>query len=176
MSNSTFTKDFMDLSNYLRGFAMKLTNDNSRAQDLFQETALKAFRNQDRFQKDTNMKAWLCRIMKNSFINQYRDKKRKKKLKEKSDDLFFIKRYETGIDNQGESNIETKEILQMIEDLEDMYKIPFLMVYQGYNYLEIQDALGNLPLGTVKSRIHQARKILKYKINTKNNYQTKQLV
>lgn len=168
MNNSTFTQDFVALSSYLKGFAFTLTKDYNSAQDLFQETALKAFRHKDSFQKNTNMKAWLSRIMKNSFINQFRKKKKRKNILDVAEISSIQHQIKNKVLNEGEVNIEVKEILQMIDDLDEWYRTPFLLVYQGYRYHEIQKILKDVPLGTIKSRIHHARRILKQKIRSKN--------
>ena len=61
-------------------------------------------------------------------------------------------------------NIKIQELTKMVDSLPDTYRTPFLMAYQGYQYDEISDAMGGLPMGTVKSRIHLARKQLKQQI------------
>ena len=81
-----------------------------------------------------------------------------------SDNLFYLNSGKNTISNHAESNIMMKEIIGMVEDLEESIKIPFLMHYQGFKYQEIADHL-DLPLGTVKSRIFFARKELKELIN-----------
>ena len=75
MNATQFTCDFNSLSKYLRAFALKLTKDAHLAEDLYQDTALRAFAYRDKFVAATNMKAWLCTIMKNTFINEFRKKK-----------------------------------------------------------------------------------------------------
>jgi len=166
MSTTQFVQDFDSLSNYLRGFAMNLAKDKTMADDLFQETALNAFRHKDKFRKDTNMKAWLSTIMKNSFINQYRKRQRRSKIYQRATvrEGYSSSLSGKSIHNEGEVNISVEEITKLIDRLDENFRIPFLMTYQGYKYEEIQAAMGDAPMGTIKSRIHQARKILKKQI------------
>ena len=163
-TNHQFTQDFTALSSYLRGFAMKLTRDKNVAEDLFQETALSAFKHQNKFKKDTNMKAWLSTIMKNSFINLYRKNQRRNEIQDETTGSYFLNSFEGTASNDGEMNINIDEITNLIDQLDEGLRKPFLMAYQGYQYDEIQTAMGNLPMGTVKSRIHHARRILKSRI------------
>jgi RNA polymerase sigma-70 factor (ECF subfamily) len=102
--------------------------------------------------------------MKNIFINNYRKKIKANTIMDATDNLYYINSGKNAIANGAESNIMMKEIITMIEALEESIKIPFLMHYQGFKYQEIADQL-DLPLGTVKSRIFFARKELKGLIN-----------
>ena len=165
MKNVQFAQEFEHHRNYLNGFAMKLTRDRNAANDLFQETALKAFRYQNKFISNTNLKAWLSTIMKNSFINQYQKHKRRNEIQDATSGDFYLNTGGSTAFNEGEMNMNIREITSIIDTLDDNLRIPFLMSYQGYQYNEIQKALGNLPIGTIKSRIHQARKKLKTRIN-----------
>ena len=164
MQKLQFVQEFETHSNYLKGFAMKLTRDKNRADDLFQDTALSAFRYQNKYLANTNIKAWLSTIMKNSFINQYRKQKRRNEIQDTSAENFYLNESKEVIENDGEMMVNMKEIFKIIDDLDEAYRIPFLMAYQGYQYDEIQKAMGGLPMGTIKSRIHNARKILKGKV------------
>lgn len=169
MTANNFLQNFNTHSNYLKAFAMKLTRDKNSADDLFQETALSAFRHQSKFENNTNMKAWLCTIMKNSFINFYRKNKRRSEVQDFSKDEYLINSSHNTIGNEGEINVNVDELTAIIDNLDEGYRVPFLMAYQGYQYDEIEEAMGNLPMGTVKSRIHHARRILKEKINALYN-------
>lgn len=164
MKKFKFIQEFEKHSSYLHNFAMKLTRDKNKAEDLYQDTALSALRHQNKFIPHTNFKAWLATIMKNSFINQYRKHKRRNELQDHTPDNYYLNASEATIPNTGEMNINIQEITKIIDSLDDTYRIPFLMTYKGYQYDEIQKALGNIPIGTVKSRIHHARRILKSKI------------
>ncbi len=164
MRNFQFIQEFEKHSKYLNNFAMKLTKNKSKADDLYQDTALSALRHQNKFTPHTNFKAWLATIMKNSYINQYRKHKRRNEMQDNTADNFYLNTSEKTIPNTGEMNINIQEITKIIDSLDETYRIPFLMTYEGYQYEEIQRALGNIPIGTVKSRIHHARRILKNKI------------
>ena len=160
MDLNKFIVQFNIHTPYLRGFAMKLASDKFRAEDLFQDTAVNAFRHWQKFRPDTNMKAWLSTIMKNVFLNQFRKRSRQLELQDTSEDAYLLNNSKT-VENEGESNMIMTEITKVIDSLEEDLRTPFLMAYQGYQYDEICQKLGNIPMGTIKSRIHTARKILK---------------
>lgn len=163
MSTNNFLLEFNALSGYLRSFALKLTNDAHAAEDLFQDTALRAFKHQDKFSSDSNLKAWLCTIMKNTFINNFRKKKRRGQILGDTKNLTFMDPESMSARNEGEGNVLIEELQDLIDTLDDNLREPFLMAYQGYKYEEICQHL-SLPVGTVKSRIFCARKELKYQI------------
>jgi RNA polymerase sigma-70 factor (ECF subfamily) len=148
------------MSSVLHAFAYNLTKNVEDAKDLYQETAYRAITNQDKFRPGTNLKAWLFTIMKNIFINNYRKKSKAKTIMDSTDNLYYINSGSITINNTAESNIMMKELIKMVEELDNSIKVPFLMHYQGFKYQEIADQL-DLPLGTVKSRIFFARKELK---------------
>lgn len=160
MSQLEFHTRLDNMSSVLHAFAYNLTKNVEDAKDLYQETAYRAITNQDKFRPGTNLKAWLFTIMKNIFINNYRKKSKAKTIMDSTDNLYYINSGSITINNTAESNIMMKELIKMIEELDDSIKIPFLMHYQGFKYQEIADQL-DLPLGTVKSRIFFARKELK---------------
>lgn len=164
MSTVEFNRQFNNMASLLHSFAYNLTKNVEDAKDLYQETAFRAMTNQDKFRAGTNLKAWLFTIMKNIFINNYRKKVKSNTIIDSSDNLFYLNSGTGLISNDAESNIMMKEIIAMVENLEESIKIPFLMHYQGFKYQEIADDL-DLPLGTVKSRIFFARKELKELIN-----------
>lgn len=163
MTNATFVQEFNSISSHLRGFAMKLTRDLSQAEDLFQETALRAFRYQSKYESNTNLKAWLSTMMRNLFINDYRKHKKQQENKE-AKEIYYQNFLGASASNAGELGVDIREIEGVINDLDDMYRVPFLLFYEGYKYDEIQKTLAPVPLGTIKSRIHIARKILKKKL------------
>lgn len=160
MSQLDFHTRLNDMSTVLHAFAYNLTKNVEDAKDLYQETAYRAITNQDKFRPGTNLKAWLFTIMKNIFINNYRKKSKAKTIMDSTDNLYYINSGSITINNIAESNIMMKELIKMIEELDNSIKVPFLMHYQGFKYQEIADQL-DLPLGTVKSRIFFARKELK---------------
>ncbi|MBX7201554.1 MAG: sigma-70 family RNA polymerase sigma factor [Bacteroidia bacterium] len=159
MSALEFNTEILNLSKPLKYFALNLTSNNEDANDLTQETILKAISNRHRFAEQTNLKAWLYTIMKNIFINNYRRKQKSNTLLDTTKDLYFINIPQHTGDVAPESKYAEREILGTIERLEDAYKVPFMMYFDGYKYKEIADYL-DLPIGTVKSRIFLARRQL----------------
>jgi len=166
MTSSKFNQQFNKLTPMLHSFAFKLTNNMPDAGDLFQETAFRAMKNQNKYKAGTNLKAWLFTIMKNIFINDYRKKKRANTIIDTTDNRHFINSGKVAVVNKANSNIMVGELKKMIGQLEEAIKIPFMMYFSGYRYQEIADHL-NIPLGTVKSRIFFARKELKKLVNTR---------
>ncbi len=160
MSQADFYDRFDQMSNLLHSFAYNLTKNVEDAKDLYQETAFRAMTNRDKFRPGTNFKAWLFTIMKNIFINNYRKKTKANTIMDSTDNLYYLNSGSAIISNGAESNIMMKELITMIDELDDSIRIPFLMHYQGFKYQEIAEHL-ELPLGTVKSRIFFARKELK---------------
>ncbi|GAB5552623.1 MAG: RNA polymerase sigma factor [Saprospiraceae bacterium] len=160
MSQLEFHTKLDNMSSVLHAFAYNLTKNVEDAKDLYQETAFRAITNQDKFRPGTNFKAWLFTIMKNILINNYRKKTKANTIMDSTDNMYYINSGSITINNKAESNIMMKELIKMIEELDDSIKVPFLMHYQGFKYQEIADQL-DLPLGTVKSRIFFARKELK---------------
>ena len=172
MTEKEFTTNFDALSPSLRSFAFNLTKDSEESKDLYQETAVRAMTNRDKFRAGTNLKAWLFTIMKNIFINNYRKKSKVNTIIDSTDNLYFINSSSTIISNGAGTNILMDELGKMIDDLDESIKVPFQMHYEGFKYQEIADHL-DLPLGTVKSRIFFARKALKKAIKLQyGNYST----
>lgn len=163
MSTLEFDKKFEGLTDSLNAFAYNLTKNTEDARDLYQETAIRAITNRDKFRPDTNFKAWTFTIMKNIFINNYRKKIKANTIIDSTDNLYFINSGGSLIENDANRNILIKELHKMIDALDDSIRIPFVMHFEGYKYQEIADTF-DLPLGTVKSRIFFARKALKEKI------------
>lgn len=160
MTAAEFSQQFDQLSTKMYGFALKLTQNQERAKDLMQETALKAYRHRDKFRTGTNFRAWVSTIMRNTFINDYRRRKKRQKVSEPIEEFTFALESKTIISNQGEMNLRLEEIAGMLDELSDLYRVPFLMHFRGYEYKEIAVHL-DIPIGTVKSRIFIARKKLK---------------
>ncbi len=163
MNTNNFTLEFTSLAHHLRAFAYTLTRDTSSAEDLFQETALRAFRHKEKYSANTNMKAWLSTIMKNAFINSFRRKKRQRALQDTTVEGVLLNSSDQSVLNNGEENLRLRELYRIIDDLDEGLKRPFLLAYEGYKYQEIHEIMG-LPIGTIKSRIFMARKEMKAKI------------
>jgi RNA polymerase sigma factor (sigma-70 family) len=161
MSALQFNQKLLSLENNLKYYALSLTSDRDRAFDLLQETFLKALTYQDKFSEDTNFKAWVYTIMKNTFINDYRKALKSRNSSSGSNSEFHLKIAKDQVYPSADSFYYTNEIEKSISALEDEYRIPFQMFLDGYKYKEIAEKL-ELPLGTVKSRIFFTRKKLTY--------------
>lgn len=157
MSIQEFDALVVNHAESIRPYAITLTRDNETAQDLCQETLYKALAHRSQYQPGSNIKAWLCTIMRNIFINDYRRAGRKKTI---TGSLQY-----TGRNNQlhQADRVLLKEINEAIYGLPGIFKTACQLYLQGFKYHEIAVAL-NEPLGTIKSRIHFARKLLKKQI------------
>ena len=163
MNSITFKKDLVGVQNDLLRFAYKLTSDREEANDLLQETSLKALDNEDKYMPDTNFKGWIYTIMRNIFINNYRKVVRSATIIDQTEDLYHLNLpQESGLDTP-EGAFAAGEINDAINSFSDDYRIPFSMHVAGYKYNEIAEKM-NLPLGTVKSRIFFARQRLQKKL------------
>jgi RNA polymerase sigma factor (sigma-70 family) len=164
MTALEFSYTLAKMSKSLKPFALKLTRDTEEANDLLQETVLKAFTNREKFTDGTNLKAWLYTIMKNTFITNYQRMVRRGTFVDTTDNLHYINSSNTVIENNVYGDFTMKDIFVAIDDLDDAHKTPFMMHYKGFKYHEIAAKL-DIPIGTVKNRIHIARKLLKDKLN-----------
>ena len=163
---SDFEKEAIPHMNALFNFALRMTGDEDDADDLVQETYLKAFRFFDKFEKGTNCRAWLFRILKNSYINDYR-KVTKEPSKVDYDDVQNF--YETIKSDEVNSshyemdafnNLLDDEISTAIKSLpEDFRTVIILSDIEGFTYEEIAGFV-DIPVGTVRSRLHRARKMM----------------
>ncbi len=158
-----FNHAIFKTSKSLKPFAVRLTKDYEDANDLLQDTLMKAFLNRDKYATGTNLKAWLYTIMKNTFITNYQRMIRKNTFIDTTDNLHYINTFESSIDNQAYSAFAMDDINKAVDSLEETYKSPFMMHFRGFKYHEIAQKL-NIPIGTVKNRIHIARKELKDKL------------
>ena len=164
MTTLEFSYSLTKLSTSLKPFALKLTRDMDDANDLLQDTMVKAFTNKDKFTDGTNLKAWLYTIMKNTFITNYQRMIRRGTFVDTTENLHFLNSGSAVIENGVFGDFTMKDITKAIDNLDEVYKSPFLMHYRGFKYHEIAIKL-NIPIGTVKNRIHIARKILKDDLN-----------
>ena len=159
-SNATnFSNQLVSHRDSLQYFAFTLTKNMEDANDLVQETMLKALIYESKFKEDTNLKAWLYTIMKNIFINNYRKEKKMRLIFDGSADLYYLNIPETNKQYDPEKKMEQKEVVKKMEALQKDFQEPLKMFFEGYKYKEIADEL-NIPIGTVKSRIFIARKKL----------------
>jgi RNA polymerase sigma factor (sigma-70 family) len=160
MSTQEFNSMVINNAEGLKPFAITLTKDHEAAQDLYQETLFKALAHKDKYQPGTNIRAWLCTIMRNVFINEYRRNERKRVI---IDAVQYAEKNNT-YTLSAERNVRLKEINTAIYNLPVIFKNACVLYLQGYKYNEIAMAL-NEPLGTIKSRIHFARKLLQKQID-----------
>lgn len=159
MRTANFAQDLLSVQTELLNFAYKLTADREEANDLLQETSLKALDNEDKYTAETNFKGWIYTIMCNIFINNYRKALRDQTYVDQTDNQFYLNQ---NIDIEGDStegSYDLKEMRRIVNALPKEYRIPFSMYVSGFKYREIADKLG-LPLGTVKSRIYFTRQKL----------------
>ncbi len=156
----------------LRTYALHFTHDNEDADDLVQDTLLKAITYYNKFAEGTNLKGWLYTIMKNTFINNYRRITKINTLVTKSDEITSANLFFSSTNNDATGKFVMDDIKKAMRNLSDDYKVPFNMYFEGYKYHEIADYL-TIPIGTVKTRIHVARKLLKSQLKPyERNIQT----
>ena len=165
-----FTDQTMDIMPSLYSAALRMTRNPADAEDLVQETYLKAYRAWDSFQQGTNLKAWLYRILTNTFINSYRSKKRRPDETEldEVEDLYLYRRL-GGLEAAKSNRSAEDEVLDLfteddvkkaIEALPESFRIAVLLAdVEGFSYKEIAE-IQDIPIGTVMSRLHRGRKAL----------------
>ncbi len=159
MKSLSFRKELIGSQEELLRFAYKLTSDREEAQDLLQETSLKALDNEDKYIPNTNFRGWIYTIMRNIFINNYRKVVREQTFVDKTDNLYHLNLpQDSGLDSASGA-YDLKQMHKIVNALPDEYKVPFTMHVSGFKYREIADKL-DLPLGTVKSRIFFTRQKL----------------
>lgn len=157
---SSFKSMVFAMQSNLMAFAMKLTLNKEEAQDLVQDTNLKALKNEAKFVDASNPRGWMLTIMRNIFINNYRRSTRENTVFDTSDDGYLLNLpQESGMLNP-EGAFALGEITSIIEKFPEDYRQPFNLHVAGYKYEEIADKL-RMPLGTVKSRIFTIRKQLR---------------
>ena len=162
MNKDEFIVSFTKHKAKFLGTAIKLTASKEDANDLMQETFYKAYKNLPSFKTGSNFGAWVSTIMRNTFINDYRIQKRNYsltgKINKNKDNIM-----PQSTSNKGESNQMVAELMDLVNELKEDNKIPFLLHYAGYKYDEIATRL-DIPIGTIKSKIFYARKYLKASI------------
>ncbi|MBN1299934.1 MAG: sigma-70 family RNA polymerase sigma factor [Melioribacteraceae bacterium] len=173
--NTQIYRDFEELviphKEALHNFAFKMTKNQLDAEDLVQDTLLKAFRFFEKFEKGTNIKAWLFMIMKNTFINLYRKVSKQPAQVDYEDIQNFYDdvapedvKYEHTTDDAF-SRMMPDEISDAISNLQEDYRtVIILSDIEGYTYEEIAEFIDR-PVGTVRSRLHRARKMLYAKLH-----------
>src|SRR5580658_1294194 len=167
---ATFADQAMGFMSSLYTAALRMTRNPADAEDLVQETYLKAYRAFGSFQEGTNLKAWLYKILTNTFINSYRSKKRRPEQTELDDveDLYLYRRL-GGLEAVSAGRSAEEEVLEhftegdvkaAVESLPEQFRMAVLLAdVEGFSYKEIADIL-DIPIGTVMSRLHRGRKAL----------------
>lgn len=164
MSIVNFDQMLLNNTEFLKPFAITLTRDQEQAKDLMQETLYRALANKEKYNVGTNVKAWLYTIMRNIFINNYRRRSKQQTIFDSTPDDFLLNLSQGAVANDAVATLNMKEVQEAIAELPEIFKTPFLLYFDGFKYSEIADMLSE-PLGTIKSRIHFARKLLKTQIN-----------
>jgi RNA polymerase sigma factor (sigma-70 family) len=171
--NRVFDKEFMPHIDSMYNFAFRLTNDEDDANDLVQDTYLKAFRFINSFSQGTNAKAWLFRILKNSFINDFR-KKSKEPAKVDYQDVETTYNSEEDAETNQTVDLRVESVQDLIGDEianalnalpVDFRTVIILCDVEGFTYEEMAKIL-DIPIGTVRSRLHRARMLLKEKLQS----------
>lgn len=158
--NEAFTSSVVGMQGNLYSFALKLTADKEEAQDLVQETTLKALRNEEKFVDDANLRGWMMTIMRNIFINNCRRNAKVGMVVDTSEDLFHLNMsQDSGIETP-DGVFAANEISAILAGFPTEFREPFNMHIAGYKYEEISELL-KMPLGTVKSHIFSTRKRLR---------------
>jgi RNA polymerase sigma-70 factor (ECF subfamily) len=171
---ATFAEEAMPLMDQLYSAALRMTRNPADAEDLVQETYLKAYRGYERFQAGTNLKAWMYRILTNSYINRYRAKQRRPDETDISDveDMYLYRRLGGEQSDVGTSaeeaflnSVTDSTVKAAIEALPENFRIAVLLAdVEGFAYKEIAEIL-DIPIGTVMSRIHRGRKALEKQLH-----------
>jgi RNA polymerase sigma-70 factor (ECF subfamily) len=163
-----FERDVLPLLPNLYGAAMRMTRNPSDAEDLVQETYLRAYRGFAGFKEGTNLKAWLYRILTNSFINTYRKKQREPQIVDGPEDVdeWYLydklggRSVEVSAENEVLDRIPDADVKAALESLSENFRIPVLLAdVEGFSYKEIAEIM-ETPIGTVMSRLHRGRKAL----------------
>lgn len=162
-----FNEEIIPHLDALYNFALRLTSDPNEAEDLVQDTVVKAYRFFSSYEKGTNAKAWLFRILKNSYINNYRKKSKKPQQVDYDEVSTF---YETvRAERTDTSDLENKMYRELMDDditgaleqlPEDFRTVVLLCDVEGFTYEEIANML-DVPIGTIRSRLHRGRNLLK---------------
>ncbi|HUP72416.1 MAG TPA: sigma-70 family RNA polymerase sigma factor [Acidimicrobiales bacterium] len=165
-----FSEQAMQYMDALYTAAMRLTHNSADAEDLVQETYLKAYRAYGGFEEGTNLRAWLYRILTNTFINNYRSKKRRPDETDidEVEDLYLYRRL-GGLEAAAAGRSAEDELLdwftdaevkEAVESLPEQFRMAVLLSdVEGFSYKEIAEIL-DIPIGTVMSRLHRGRKAL----------------
>ncbi|MEI6497131.1 MAG: sigma-70 family RNA polymerase sigma factor [Actinomycetota bacterium] len=163
-----FAAEAMQYAPQLYSAALRMTRNKADAEDLVQETYLRGFRSFATFEEGTNLRAWLFRILTNTYINSYRAKQRRPIESDLADveDLYIYRR--VGLFDQNAMSAEDQvfdlftddEVKAALEELPEAFRMPVLLAdVEGFAYKEIAEML-DVPIGTVMSRLHRGRKAM----------------
>src|SRR5918997_2059326 len=169
-----FTELTMEHMPSLYTAALRMTRSPADAEDLVQETYLKAYRAFESFQEGTNLKAWLYRILTNTFINTYRAKKRRPEETDIDDvENLYLYRRLGGLEGASSGRSAEEEVLEhfteadvkeAVESLPEQFRMAVLLGdVEGFSYKEIAEIL-EIPIGTVMSRLHRGRRALQKRL------------
>lgn len=156
MNNSQFQKKLLSIQEHMMNFALSLTSNKEKAKDLMQDTTLRVLDNQDKYVSNINFKGWVLTVMHHIFVNDYHKVLKIQTTIDSSADLYNLDIEVNSGCQTPEGTNQLNEITEAINLLEDELKIPFVMALNGYKYYEICEKL-DLPMTTVKNRIHRAR-------------------
>ncbi|MGI8759473.1 MAG: sigma-70 family RNA polymerase sigma factor [Acidimicrobiales bacterium] len=170
----TFSDQAMEYMPSLYSAALRMTRNPADAEDLVQETYLKAYRGFGGFEQGTNLKAWLYRILTNSYINRYRTKQRRPEETNLDDvEDFYLYRRLGGLESARANRSAEDELLDLltatevkeaVESLPEQFRLAVLLAdVEGFSYKEIAEIL-DVPIGTVMSRLHRGRKSLQKRL------------
>jgi RNA polymerase sigma-70 factor (ECF subfamily) len=168
-----FTRDSAPLLDSLYGAALRMTRNPADAEDLLQETMLRAYRAFDRFEPGTNLKAWLFRILTNAYINTYR-KRQREPLKVSADELGDfdlyqqLKDHDSDFGQSAESQVLDglldSDIVEALDELPEQFRLAVILSdLEGFSYAELAEIM-DVPMGTVMSRLHRGRKALQKRL------------
>jgi RNA polymerase sigma factor (sigma-70 family) len=167
--NRIFEQEFLPLMDAVYAFAYRLSSDATEAEDLLQETFMKAWRFADRYTEETNAKAWLFRICRNAFINGYRAQKSQPYKVDYEDIVVYHNEDEPGTTNYLDLHEEMgqqlmgDEVTLAINALKPEFRVVVLLDLEDFTYEEIA-AIAGIPIGTVRSRLHRSRQLLADKL------------
>ena len=165
--STDFSRQLYSHQTYLQSFALHYTKDTDDADDLVQDTMLKAVRYANMFKQGTNLRAWLTTILKNTFINNYRKAAATRDLVTVEEDLTSHQLKYSATTNKGENTCMMDDLQKALFKLKPEVYTPFMKYFEGFKYHEIAEEL-NIPIGTVKTRIHVARGILQKNLQMYN--------
>ena len=173
MANDTFETDALAYLDALYRTALRMTRSEADAEDLVQETYIKALRFREQFTPGTNLKAWLFRILTNTFINTYRRRQTQPEFTELDDvdEFSLYKRMSDLRTSSSAGNPETEfldglvdsEVKDALTELPEKFRSVVLLDVEGFSYKEIAEML-DIPIGTVMSRLHRGRKFLQKRL------------